>query len=62
VGVRALSAITPQSVGTDGPFNVAQTATVSGGGLTWTLVRRTNMLTNVTVQSVLTNPATPDRR
>ncbi|MCW2573517.1 MAG: hypothetical protein JWO88_3575, partial [Frankiales bacterium] len=63
-------------VGSDGPRSVAQTATVSGGGLTWTLVRRTNTqagsaevwqarapsaLTNVTVQSVLTNSATPDQ-
>lgn len=55
-------------VGADGPLGQAQTATVSGAGLTWMLVRRTNTragtsevwrasapgtLSNVTVQSVL---------
>ncbi|HET9642394.1 MAG TPA: galactose oxidase-like domain-containing protein, partial [Burkholderiaceae bacterium] len=55
-------------VSADGPGNLPQTATVSGGGLTWTLVRRTNTqsgdseiwaataatpLTNASLQSVL---------
>jgi hypothetical protein len=54
-------------VSSDGPSGAAQTATVSGAGLTWSLVRRSNgqsgtseiwqatapaALTNVTVQSV----------
>jgi hypothetical protein len=30
-------------VGTDGPSGSTQTATVSGGGLTWTLVGRTDV-------------------
>ena len=55
-------------VSADGPSNQSQTATVSGAGLTWTLVRRTNgqsgsaeiwqavapsQLVNASVQSVL---------